>query len=119
QVQNLEKKGYITRTPDPRDRRAKCLYATEKAQAVKESKTAIEAYFYDWLFADLEQAERQAFLATLHKLYWKSKNQRRTQFKELQAAYEAASAVSLQGTLQNTMCEKEGCCDEKSIISAR
>ena len=55
-------------------------YPTEKAQALKQSRTSIEATFYDWLLEDLNQEEKETFLITLDKMYAKSKKESRAHF---------------------------------------
>lgn len=59
------------------------LYATEKAESLKNSKAHIEAVFYEWLLEDLPEEERQAFCETLDKLYRKSKRQRQAGFADV------------------------------------
>lgn len=85
---NLEKKGYIIRKPDPKDGRRKQLFATEKGDAVKNSRASVEAFFYEWLLEDVTGEERNIFLAVLNQIYWKSKNERREDFKNLIALEE-------------------------------
>ena len=59
------------------------LYATDKAEQLKNSKASIESVFYEWLLAELPEEEKAAFLETLDKLYWRSKEQRRAEFKDV------------------------------------
>ena len=80
---NLEAKGYIIRKPDPKDGRGKQLFATEKGDTVKNSKASVEAFFYEWLLEDVIGEERDIFLAVLDRIYWKSKNERRSEFENL------------------------------------
>ena len=79
----LERKGYLIRKPDERDRRKHHLYATERAQSLKQSRTALEEEFYSWLVEDLPEQERQQFLATLQTLYLRSKLESRAGFPTL------------------------------------
>ena len=88
-VANLEAKGYLIRKPNPEDGRSQLLYATEKAEALKNSKAEIETVFYEWLLADLPEGERAAFCKTLDELYWKSKRERQAGFEHLAAKVEA------------------------------
>ena len=81
---SLENKGYLVRRPNPDDGRSQLLYATEKAENLKNSKAFIESIFYEWLLAELPEDEKEAFCGTLDKLYWRSKNERRAGFKEVQ-----------------------------------
>ena len=82
---NLEKKGYIIRQADPKDGRGKQLFATEKSDHVNNSKVSVEEFFYEWLLTGIEGAEKEIFLAVLDKIYWKSKKERREDFKNLLA----------------------------------
>ena len=82
-VANLENKGYLIRKPNPDDGRSQLLYATEKAEKLKNSKAHIESVFYEWLLAELPQEEKAAFCQTLDTLYWKCKLQRRADFVDV------------------------------------
>ncbi|MFA6934112.1 MAG: MarR family transcriptional regulator [Sphaerochaetaceae bacterium] len=82
-VKRLERKGYVEPRPSQQDRRSVLLYATDKAQDLKVSRTALEQGYYDWLLGDLEEEERQAFLATLSRIYLKSKAQNKLDFKDI------------------------------------
>ena len=70
-----EAKGYLIRKPNPWDGRSQLLYATEKAETLKNSKAEIETVFYEWLLLELPEKEAESFCETLDKLYWKSKRQ--------------------------------------------
>ena len=63
-----------------KDKRKHLLYPTEKAQALKQSRTSIEAAFYDWLLEDLSQEEKETFQTILDKVYAKSKKESRLHF---------------------------------------
>lgn len=80
---NLERKGYLLRKPDETDRRAKQLYATEAAEAIKRSREAVESDFYDWLFEILTPEEENQFLHLLDQLYWRSRDERKSGFQSL------------------------------------
>ena len=84
-VASLENKGYLIRKPNPDDGRSQLLYATEKAENLKNSKAHIEALFYEWLLAELPQEEKDAFCRTLDTLYWRSKRQRQAGFVDVAA----------------------------------
>lgn len=77
---SLENKGYLERRPNPDDGRSQLLFATPKADELKNSKAQIEAMFYEWLTAELSEEEKNQFCETLDKLYWRSKNERRAGF---------------------------------------
>ena len=80
---NLEAKGYLVRRENPEDGRSKLMYATEKAESLKNSKARIEAVFYEWLIEELSEEERSAFCETLEKLYQRSKHESRTGFQNV------------------------------------
>ncbi|MDD3243698.1 MAG: MarR family transcriptional regulator [Eubacteriales bacterium] len=82
---NLEEKGYLRRQQNPADHRSRLLYATEKAQALKSSKAALEAAFYEWLLEGLPEDERKHFSETLELLYQKAKMQSRAGFPDVMA----------------------------------
>lgn len=77
---SLEAKGYLIRKPNPEDGRSQLLYATPKAEQLKNSKAPIEALFYEWLLAELSEEEKKSFSETLDKLYLRSKKESRTGF---------------------------------------
>ena len=60
----LEEAGYIRRRPSPEDKRRKELFVTEKGDALREAKVEAEAFYFDWLTAELTEAE----LALLRRL---------------------------------------------------
>ena len=82
-VASLEAKGYLVRKPNPEDGRSQLLYATEKAEKLKNSKAHIETVFYEWLLSELPGEEKEAFCKTLDTLYWKSKRQRQKGFTDV------------------------------------
>ncbi len=100
---SLESKGYLYRKPNPKDGRSQLLYATEKAEQLKNSKAHIESVFYEWLLAELPEDEKVPFLKTLDKIYWRSKEQRRAEFKDVSKLVE---------TGESDMAEMDGETDE-------
>lgn len=82
-VASLENKGYLVRKPNPEDGRSQLLYATEKADELKNSKAQIETVFYEWLLEGLPEDEKKTFCETLDKLYWKSKRERQAGFVDV------------------------------------
>lgn len=84
-VASLENKGYLIRQPNPSDRRGQMLFATERAETLKQSKTAIETTFYDWLLEELDPADRAAFIRILETLYVRSKAESRSGFPQVTA----------------------------------
>ena len=97
QVANLESKGYLERRENPADGRSRLLYATEKAEHLKNSKAQIETLYYEWLLAELSEEEKEIFCQTLDKLYWRSKNESKAQFPHIS---EIVSGQSLSHTRQ-------------------
>ena len=87
---SLETKGYLERS--------QLLYATKKAEALKNSKASIEAVFYEWLLAELPEEEKNAFCETLDKLYWRSKNERRAGFVDVAELVEKHKEENIEGT---------------------
>ena len=77
---SLEAKGYLVRKPNPADGRSQLLYATEKAESLKNSKAQMEGVFYEWLLAELSEKEKETFCQILDKLYLRSKKERRAGF---------------------------------------
>ena len=80
---SLEAKGYLIRRDNPEDGRSQLLYATEKAESLKNSKAEIETAFYEWLLSELPEAERDAFCRTLDALYRRAKRESRAGFPEM------------------------------------
>ena len=82
-VASLEHKGYLIRKPNPEDGRSQLLYATEKAEELKNSKAQIETVFYEWLLEELPEEEKAAFCKTLDALYRRSKRERQAGFENV------------------------------------
>ena len=87
----MEQQGYLIRKPNPDDKRSQLLYATDKAENLKNSKAHIEGVFYEWLLEELPEGEKQAFLKTLDTLYLKSKLERRAGFTNVSRLIEEES----------------------------
>ena len=83
-VARLEEKGYLIRRPDPADGRSQQLFATDKAEGLRNSKAAIETAFYDWLLEELTPEEQETFAALLDRLYWRSKKESRSGFPHVE-----------------------------------
>ena len=88
QAVNLEKKGYIIRRQNPRDGRSQVLYATEKADKLKDLKARTEALFYGWLEEDLTRREKQRLESIIDKMYTKCREESRNNFKNFLAQTE-------------------------------
>ena len=83
QIASLEAKGFLIRKENPQDGRSQLLYATEKADQLKNSKAYIESVYYEWLLEPLSDQQRQEFAATLETLYLRSREQSRAGFPEV------------------------------------
>lgn len=83
QIASLEAKGFLIRKENPQDGRSQLLYATEKADQLKNSKAYIESVFYEWLLEPLSPQQRQEFAKTLEILYLRSREQSRAGFPEV------------------------------------
>lgn len=82
---SLEAKGYLVRRENPADGRSQLLYATDKAEELKNSKASIEVAFYDWLLEELPEADQREFCRILNMLYQRSKRQSRAGFPDVAA----------------------------------
>jgi DNA-binding MarR family transcriptional regulator len=80
---NLEAKGYLVRRPNPADRRSQLLYATEKADSLKNSKASVEALYDSWLEEALSAEEDAEFCRLLNVLYARSKAESKAGFPNL------------------------------------
>lgn len=85
QTANLEAKGYLERRENPDDGRSRRLYATEKAESLKNSKAQIETAFYEWLLSPLPESDRAEFTRILETLYLRCKAESRADFPEMTA----------------------------------
>lgn len=79
----LETKGYLIRRPNPGDGRSQLLYATEKADSLKNSKASVEALYYEWLEEALTPADNAEFCRILNLLYTRSKAESKAGFPNL------------------------------------
>ena len=64
--------------------------ATEKAEGLRNSKAQVETTFYEWLLAELPEAEKAAFCKTLDTIYRRSKQESRAGFPHITALTEPA-----------------------------
>ena len=83
QTANLEAKGYLIRRENPADGRSRLLFATEKAERLKNSKAHIESQFYEWLLEALSEEERAEFARLLDILYFRCKAEGKAEFPEM------------------------------------
>ena len=82
-VAGLEERGYVTRTADPKDGRAKLISATESAMQVKDDVVALEEAYYSWLLEGLTPEERACFAGIMERLLQRGREGRRSCYQEL------------------------------------
>ena len=87
-VAGLEELGYVTRTPDPKDRRAKLIRATESAMQVKDDVIALEEAYYEWLLEGMTPEERESFAHCMDRLLQRAREGRRSCYSQLDAQRE-------------------------------
>lgn len=80
---SLEAKGYLVRKPNPADGRSQLLYATDKADSLKNSKASVEAMYYEWLEEALTPEDNAEFCRILSILYARSKAESKAGFPNL------------------------------------
>lgn len=83
QTAGLEAKGYLLRRENPADGRSQLLFATERAEGLKQSKAHVEAMFYEWLLEPLSEEERQTFAELLSRLYQRCKEESKAEFPQM------------------------------------
>ena len=83
QTANLEAKEYLVRSVNPADGRSQLLYATEKAESLKNSKAQIESSFYEWLTEPMTQEDKQEFARLLDMLYQRCKAESKADFPQM------------------------------------
>lgn len=84
---NLINKGYLQKVVNPDDKRSYLLYACEKADQLKMSKSFVEAMTYEWLLEDLNENDQKEFVRLLDVIYQKSKKESKENFPHLNALY--------------------------------
>lgn len=89
QVASLQAKGYVRREPNPNDRRSHLLYATEKGEAIRSSKTHVEEVFYEWLVEPLSEEEREELARLLEILVRRCREERDAEFPHVSRLLEA------------------------------
>lgn len=88
---SLESKGYLVRRDNPNDKRSQLLFATQKAESLKNSKVSLESTAYDWLLEELSESDRLCFTEILDRLYERMKRESRTGFLNVSAKVGDAS----------------------------
>ena len=89
---SLEAKGYLVRRENPNDHRSQLLFATEKAETLRNSKATVEQTFYEWLLEELTESDRDNFCRILNELYLRSKTQSRAGFTDVAARLETGES---------------------------
>lgn len=89
---SLEAKGYLVRRENPNDHRSQLLFATEKAETLRNSKATVEQTFYEWLLEELTESDRSNFCRILNELYLRSKTQARAGFPDVAARLETGES---------------------------
>lgn len=89
---SLEAKGYLVRRENPNDHRSQLLFATEKAETLRNSKVTVEQTFYEWLLEELTESDRDNFCRILNELYLRSKTQSRAGFPDVAARLETGES---------------------------
>lgn len=85
---SLEAKGFLRREANPADGRSQLLFATEKAQGLKLSLVSIEAIFYEWLVAELNDGDKAALAGILEELAFKAHQESRAGFPNVKKLLE-------------------------------
>jgi len=68
-IDNLEEKGYLKRTPHPRDRRIKIVDLTEKGLDIVPQITSIVANIHQQALADFSKTENEQLFRFLRRLH--------------------------------------------------
>lgn len=89
---SLEAKGYLVRRENPNDHRSQLLFATEKAETLRNSKATVEQTFYEWLLEELSESDRDNFCRILNELHLRSKTQSRAGFPDVAARLETGES---------------------------
>lgn len=80
QVKSLIKRGYITKTMNPSDKRSCLIYKTDKSDELKISKRHVENVYYEYLLSELSEEEQNIFCSILEKVYLRSKEESKSNF---------------------------------------
>lgn len=89
----LETKGFIRREPDPTDGRRQLLFATERAEELKNSKAHLEEAFYEWLLEPLTPEERSELARLLDILDQRCRAERQEHFPALTRRLESGEGA--------------------------
>lgn len=89
----LETKGYLRREPDPGDGRRQLLFATERAEELKNSKAHLEEAFYEWLLEPLSPEEQTELARLLDILDQRCRSERQEHFPVLARRLESGEEL--------------------------
>lgn len=92
QLASLQAKGYLRREPNPADGRSQLLFATEKGDALRNSKAHLEELFYEWLLEPLSAQEQEELARLLEILARRCWEERQADFPHVRALLEEAAA---------------------------
>jgi len=98
QFARLEAKGYLRRETNPADRRSRLLYATHKAEELKNSKTHLEELFYEWLLEPLNAQEQEELARLLAVLEPRCREEWRAGFPNVEERLAAEKAQEQGGS---------------------
>ncbi|MDY2656819.1 MAG: MarR family transcriptional regulator [Candidatus Limiplasma sp.] len=97
QFARLEAKGYLRRETNPADKRSRLLYATEKADELKNSRAHLEELFYEWLVEPLSVHEKEELARLLAALEPRCREEWRAGFPSVRGRLAAEKAQKLGG----------------------
>jgi DNA-binding MarR family transcriptional regulator len=82
-VSSLTQDGYLTQQFNPKDKRSKLLFPTDKALALKLENEKEDDAFYAYIEAKIPEDKKAGFYEVLDILYTESKELRHHKFQEL------------------------------------
>lgn len=85
---SLVNKGYLIRERSVEDQRNQLLYATQKADSLKNSKAYIESLCYEWLLEGLSMEEQNEFSYLLDLVYKRCKEESKNNFANIRLLLE-------------------------------
>lgn len=83
-VSALEQEGYVTRSADPKDGRAKRIHATEKANEIQEDVLSLERAYYQWLLEAVPAEQREQFEANLNAMLARAREAKKDGYAALE-----------------------------------
>lgn len=83
----LEAAGYLERRASLEDGRRKQLFVTEKGTVLRNKKVEAEAFYFEWLTAELSPAELEILVPLLTRLQYRSRDERKESFVHVLERY--------------------------------